>query len=89
MRVVGVAGYRSGKFDYEPAPRILAYVLSWLLENALRQSLILSGGSMQIFVTRPISAGCLVLAVVLLASSILPRIRARRKMLVEQAEEAK
>ena len=63
-------------------------MLSSLLENALRQSLILSSGSLQIFVSRPISAGCLILAAVLLVSSILPRIRERRKMLLEQAEEA-
>ena len=88
MLFFGVAGYLMRKFDYEPAPLILAYVLSSLLENALRQSLILSSGSLQIFVSRPISAGCLILAAVLLVSSILPRIRERRKMLLEQAEEA-
>ena len=87
MLFFGVAGYLMRKFDYEPAPLVLAYVLSSLLENALRQSLILSGGSLAIFVSRPISAGCLILAMLMLASSILPRIRDRRKMLVEQAEE--
>ena len=83
----GVAGYLMRKFDYEPAPLVLAYVLSSMLENALRQSLILSGGGLQIFLTRPISVACLVLAAVLLASSILPRIRRQRKMIVDQAEE--
>jgi len=87
MLFFGVAGYLMRKFDYEPAPLVLAYVLSTLLESALRQSLILSGGSMTIFVVRPISAGCLILALILLVSSILPRIRDRRRMLVEQAEE--
>jgi len=88
MLLFGVVGYLMRKFDYEPAPLILAYVLSSLLENALRQSLILSGGSLQIFVTRPISVGCLVLSLILLVSSILPWIRDRRRMLVDQAEEA-
>jgi putative tricarboxylic transport membrane protein len=87
MLIFGVVGYLMRKFDYEPAPLILAYVLSPMLENALRQSLILSGGSLQIFVQRPISAGALILAVVLLASSILPRIRDSRKVIVDQAEE--
>lgn len=87
MLSFGIVGYLMRKFEYEPAPLILAYVLSPLLENALRQSLILSGGSMQIFVSRPISAACLALAAVLLASSILPRIREKRKFIVAQAEE--
>ena len=87
MVFFGFAGYLMRKFDYEPAPLVLAYVLSSLLENALRQSLILSGGSMKIFVSRPISAACLALALFLLLSSVLPRMRNRRKALVDQAED--
>ena len=87
MLFFGFAGYLMRKFDYEPAPLVLAYVLSSLLENALRQSLILSGGSMKIFVNRPISAACLALALFLLLSSVLPRMRKRRKMLVDQVED--
>jgi putative tricarboxylic transport membrane protein len=87
MFICGVVGYFMRKFEYEPAPLVLAYVLSPLLENALRQSLILSGGSFGIFMFRPISAGCLVVAVGLLLSSLLPMIRKRRETLVAEAEE--
>jgi len=75
------------KFDYEPAPMVLAYVLTPLLENALRQSLILSGGSFGIFMVRPISAGCLIVAAGLLGSSLLPMIRQKREKIVAEAEE--
>jgi putative tricarboxylic transport membrane protein len=89
MLLFGVVGYLMRKFEYEPAPLVLAYVLSPLLENALRQSLILSGGSFTIFFARPISGGCLILAVVLLMTSILPFIRKRReKILAEEEEDA-
>jgi putative tricarboxylic transport membrane protein len=87
MLMFGVIGYLMRKFEYEPAPLILAYVLSPMLENALRQSLILSGGSMDIFVSRPIAAGFLFVATVLLLTSIIPSIRKKREVLVATAEE--
>ncbi|MBI2365613.1 MAG: hypothetical protein HYV01_11525 [Deltaproteobacteria bacterium] len=39
------------------APLVLALVLGDLAENALRQSLIMSQGSLAIFFTRPIAGG--------------------------------
>ena len=87
MLLCGVVGYLMRKFEYEPAPLVLAYVLAPMLENALRQSLILSGGSFGIFMVRPISAGCLVVAAGLLFSSLLPRIRQKREKIVAEAKE--
>ncbi len=87
MLLFGVVGYLMRKFEYEPAPLVLAYVLTPLLENALRQSLILSGGSFGIFMVRPISAGCLIVAAALLVSSLLPMIRKKREKIVAEAEE--
>jgi putative tricarboxylic transport membrane protein len=55
MMFFGVLGYLMKRFAYEGAPMILAFVLSPMLENALRQSLIMSHGSFSIFFTRPIS----------------------------------
>jgi putative tricarboxylic transport membrane protein len=86
MFVFGVVGYFMRKFEYEPAPMVLAYVLTPLLENALRQSLILSDGSFGIFMRRPISAGCLIIAAFLLLSSLLPMLRKKRETLVAEAE---
>ena len=87
MLFFGVVGYLMRKFDYEPAPLILAYVLSPILEDSLRQSLIISGGSMGIFVSRPIAAGFLFIALVLLISAVLPAIRKKRNALVASADE--
>ena len=87
MLFFGVVGYLMRKFDYEPAPLILAYVLSPILEDSLRQSLIISSGSMGIFVSRPIAAGFLFVALVLLISAVLPAIRKKRNALVASADE--
>jgi putative tricarboxylic transport membrane protein len=56
MLVFGVIGYIFKKLDYPLAPLVLALVLGDMAENALRQSLIMSQGSLAIFFNRPISA---------------------------------
>ena len=86
MIAFGVLGYLMRKFGYEPAPLVLAFVLGPLMENNLRKSLILSDGSFAIFLARPISLICLLLALLILLSPLLPRLRERRKELaVEEA----
>src|SRR5262245_19939332 len=86
MIAFGAFGYLMRKFGYEPAPLVLAFVLGPLMENNLRKALILSDGSFGIFIERPISLTCLVLAVLILLSPLLPRLRARRKDLaIEEA----
>ena len=69
MIIFGVIGYIMKKCDYEPAPLVLAYVLGPMLEQAMRQSLIMSNGSFTIFVIRPIAVSCLVVATFLLVLS--------------------
>ena len=44
MMLFGVIGYLMKKFDYEAAPLVLAFVLGPMLEETLRQSLIMFGG---------------------------------------------
>ncbi len=84
MLFFGVAGYFLRKFEYEPAPLVLAFVLGPLMETNLRQSLILSDGAFTIFFYRPISAGCLLVALALLLTSFVPAIMKRREMVVEE-----
>jgi putative tricarboxylic transport membrane protein len=61
----GGLGFVMRLYGYPPAPLVLALVLGPMLEKALRQSLQMSLGSPEIFVTRPVSA--LILAFALLA----------------------
>ena len=63
MLIFGVIGYVFKKLDYPLAPLVLALVLGDMAENALRQSLIMSQGSLAIFFTRPISGVITALAI--------------------------
>ncbi len=78
MIAFGAMGYLMRKFGYEGAPLILAYVLGPLLENALRQSLLISKGSFLIFVSRPISSVALAFALLVLLSNIFPYFKKQR-----------
>ncbi len=57
--VFAAVGYVMRRFDYPAAPLVLALVLGRTLEETTRQSLLLSQGSMLIFVTRPLAAAFL------------------------------
>ena len=64
MLLFGVVGYLMRKLDYPMAPAVLAIVLGPLAEPALRQSLLISGGSFSIFFTRPFAAVIIVIALI-------------------------
>lgn len=78
MLLFGIMGYLMKKFRYEGAPLILAFILCPLLENALRQSLIMSQGEFSIFMERPICVVALAASALLLLTAILPWFKARR-----------
>jgi len=71
--VFGGVGFLAKKFGFESPPLILAFVLGPLIEAAFRQSLIISGGSFTIFVTRPISAFFSVVALCVVASAFMKK----------------
>ena len=85
MLVFGVLGYALRKMGFEGAPLVLAFILGPMLENSLRQSLIISHGSFLIFVQRPIAAACLLVALSLLLTALIPFVRRKRKLLAEEA----
>jgi putative tricarboxylic transport membrane protein len=80
MVFFGLIGYLMKKFDYEAAPLILAFVLSPMLENALRQSLLMSQGRFSIFFNRPISLVLIVGALLLLIFPLIPGFKKRPKV---------
>ena len=79
MVAFGVLGYLLRKTDHDLAPLVLGFVLGPLLETHLRRGLIASDGDWSFFVTRPISAFCLALTLVLLVSSAVPMVKRWRK----------
>ncbi len=70
MLIFGIIGYLFKKFKYEPAPLIMAFILGPMLENSMRQSLLMSLGDFSIFFRRPISASFLIISLSLLLSPI-------------------
>jgi putative tricarboxylic transport membrane protein len=87
MILFGVLGYLLKKFGYESAPLILAVVLGPMLEQNLRQSLLLSRGSFMIFITRPISGVILGVAFLLLLTNIFPSVRKKYRKKYKELEE--
>jgi putative tricarboxylic transport membrane protein len=71
MLIFGVIGYVFKKLDYPLAPLVLALVLGDLAENALRQSLIMSQGSLAVFVSRPIAGAITAVALFFLLMPVL------------------
>ncbi|MBI2091035.1 MAG: tripartite tricarboxylate transporter permease [Deltaproteobacteria bacterium] len=71
MCVFGVVGFLMNKFQFEPAPLVLALVLGPMLEDNLRRSLLISGGSFTPFFTRPIAAAFLIVSLAILISPLL------------------
>jgi putative tricarboxylic transport membrane protein len=67
MLIMGVVGYALRKFDFDPAPLVLGLVIAPILEQSLRQSLIMSNGNYLIFFGRPISLGLMMVSIGLLA----------------------
>lgn len=75
----GVLGYLMRKFKFESGPLPMAFVLAPMIENSLRQSLLMSQGSMAIFVSRPISGTLIAIFVVLVGNQVFQAFRAKRK----------
>ena len=80
MLLFGVLGYLMKNFKFDGAPLILAMVLGPLMDKSLRQALLMSGGSPQIFFESSI---CLflfsIVAMVLFILPLLPAIGRFRK----------
>jgi putative tricarboxylic transport membrane protein len=80
----GALGYVFIKLKCEPAPLILAVVLGPLMEENLRRALLISRGDPSVFITRPISAGFLIGAVLLLLIMLVPVFRRKRDIATQE-----
>jgi putative tricarboxylic transport membrane protein len=76
MLAFGVLGLLMKRFGFDPAPLVLAFVLGRMTEESIRQSLLMSGGSFAILLTRPIALGFIVAAVIVaLVPLLLPPVK--------------
>jgi putative tricarboxylic transport membrane protein len=75
----GLLGYVFYKLSMEPAPLLLGFILGPMMEENLRRALLLSRGDWSTFATRPLSAGLLVAALLMILVVSLPTIKSRRE----------
>lgn len=87
MMFFGIVGYALKKYDYEEAPVLLGFILGPILEQAFRQSLIISHGDPLIFFTRPIAATTIALSVALLSSTLFGIFKSARQQVVEKLDD--
>ncbi len=80
----GFMGYVLLKLRCEPAPLLLSFVLGPLMEENLRRAMQISKGDPAVFVTRPISAVLLLLALGLLILIVLPSLRRTREIAFQE-----
>jgi putative tricarboxylic transport membrane protein len=76
--VFGLLGYLLSKWRCEATPLMLAFVLGPMMEENFRRAVQLSRGDVTVFVTHPISALLLVIALGLLIMAVIPTVQARR-----------
>jgi putative tricarboxylic transport membrane protein len=79
VAIFGVIGYIFIKLGTEPAPLLLGFILGPMMEENLRRTMLLSRGDWSVFVTRPLSAGLLAAAVLLLVIVLLPAVKSKRE----------
>ena len=84
MALFGVLGYVFSKLECEPAPMLLGFLLGPMMEEYLRRALTISRGDATTFLTRPISASMLVIAVVVMVIVLLPAIRKTREVAFQE-----
>ncbi len=77
--IFAVIGYLFYKTSCEPAPLLLGFILGPMMEENLRRALLLSRGDWSTFATRPLSAGLLVVAALMIVVVMLPSIKNKRE----------
>ena len=80
----GLMGYFFLKAGCEGAPLLLGFILGPMMEENLRRALLLSHGDVTTFVTRPISAGLLVMSALLLLAVVIPAVRSTREQAFQE-----
>ena len=79
MALFGFLGYVFRKLDCEPAPMLLGFILGPMMEEHLRRAMLISKGDATVFLSRPISATMLIIALILLATVLAPAVRQKRE----------
>jgi len=84
MALFGIIGYVFTKLECEPAPMMLGFILGPMMEEYLRRAMTLSRGDPMVFLTRPISAGMLIVAAIAILAVALPAFRKTREVAFQE-----
>jgi TctA family transporter len=79
VALFGGVSYILVKLGCEPAPLLLGFILGPMLEENLRRAMIISRGDPTVFLTRPISAGLVITAVLVLIVVLMPGVAKKRE----------
>jgi putative tricarboxylic transport membrane protein len=79
LAIIGVIGFAMRRYAFPVAPVIIGLILGPLAEQQLRRALAISQGDMTIFVTQPLSAALLAIAVLALVGPLLWRLWQMRR----------
>jgi TctA family transporter len=75
-----VIGYLFYKLGCEGAPLLLGFILGPMMEENLRRALLLSRGDWSTFMVRPLSAGLLIAAALMVVIVMLPSVKKKREV---------
>ena len=79
LYILGAIGFLMRKFDFPTAPVIIGMILGPMAETEFRRAMTISNGDWSVFVTQPLAATLLALAVVALAGPrLFAMVQARR-----------
>ncbi|GIJ46182.1 tripartite tricarboxylate transporter TctA [Virgisporangium aliadipatigenens] len=76
---IGVVGFFMRRYDFPLAPVILGVILGPLMEEQFRRALLIGDGNLTVFVTRPLTAVILALAVLALVAPYVPKLLAKAR----------
>jgi TctA family transporter len=84
--IFSLIGFVFYKLSCEAAPLLLGFILGPMMEENLRRALLLSRGDWTTFATRPLSAGLLIAATLMIVVVMLPSIKKKREEAFQEAD---
>jgi putative tricarboxylic transport membrane protein len=87
MLMFGIIGYFMRTHDYPAAPLTLGIILGPMADENLRRALMLGGGSLEPFITRPISMVFIIAILLMVVLEIRKAVKRKRAVLFEQIYE--
>jgi putative tricarboxylic transport membrane protein len=79
LLIFGSVGFILSKFEFPLTPVVMGYVLGPIVEVNLRRGLMMSRGTFLTFLTRPISCGFLIVALVIVVYTVISNLRMLKK----------